>query len=344
MNSTLCILCERPFLDEFPLSNPSAFWLQEFMGEGSTFVMRGASQYSEVSDVVSLPSSSSTFDFLKKFLIDSKFRSESREVIARVLRLRESADALWVRGPALIPLLLSGIWMKKYALKSRVHICANRLTIAYAFRAPSVINFLRLFYGFLLVGILRLASRRGAQFYYTGTHVRKAFGLTNAKFLIDFVPRKAVKVKPRAGGVYLGRLDKISDNSEFKSIAMRANAPLDVYGPGELKDDLDCYSLKGVVNPLDVQDVLSSYIYLVCITNAYYEGFPRVLAEAIDQEMCVVVNRDASFIGDLIGYPKLIFSDEFNEPLVLQKNANFDEQAQFEFVHKIRKSSLLNVE
>ena len=225
-----------------------------------------------------------------------------------------------------------------------IHLCANRLTASFLFQNFNLINIGRFFWGLLLRQIFRLAERKGARFFHTGEHVKNNFKIKNSTYLIDFVPHMLNSVYRRQGFVFLGRTSKLNKNEELRRLASILPNKIDVYGPGSSQHNVDWVSYNGILSPSKVPVTISKYSALVCITEEYYEGFPRVIAEAISQNMWIIVNRDSTFYKDVREYPYLIVSNDIESSRqlddFLHKQIIDNEKI---FQKKILKRSLIDV-
>lgn len=191
----------------------------------------------------------------------------------------------------------------------RIHICANRLTFTFLKQNFTVSNLLKFLNGKVTTLLLKVAERKGAKFYHTGNQVKRAFHIKKSIYLIDYIPKYFEFTESRKGFVFLGRTSKIKGNAELSRFVSLIPTELNLYGPGESSKIPAGISYRGVVAPELVAKEISQYAVLVCITHEYYEGFPRVLAEAISQNMWVVVNQSCTFFQDIKDYPYLIISE-----------------------------------
>ena len=342
----LVILGEAPFIQSDPLSNPSASWLRAYFSKSNlSILMRGTKdlQVDANTRVFSLPSAKNTLSMLSGLFLDANFRKEFFSVRKVIRQQKESASKIWLRAPSLIPLLLSGCWRKEYAQKMHIHICANRLTFSFFKKQKNVVNFIKFLNGKATTFILKQAEKKGATFYHTGSQVQEAFGIKESKYLIDYLPKKYDFDDKRQGLVFLGRTSKLKGNAELTRFVNVTSNNISLYGPGDTSELPECVNYKGVVSPELVAEEISQYEALVCITNEYYEGFPRVLAEAISQEMWVVVNESCTFYNDLVNYPYLITSEDVKENEDLEALlSSRDETISNNFTQLIEKRSLLN--
>lgn len=318
--SVLVILGEAPFVKGEPTSNPSVSWLQVFFKDYKmALIMRGAGDSVQGDQkVISLPESKNTLSMIKNLLFSKSQRDDFFRVKHTIKKEKSESSLIWLRAPSLIPLLLSACWKKKYAQKMYIHICANRLTFGYLKANFTIANLLKFFNGKATTLILKSAERKGAKFFHTGEQVKQAFKIANSTYLIDYLPKYFEFDCRREGFVFLGRTSKIKGNAELARFVNLIPSGLHLYGPGESSSILKEINYQGVVAPELVAEEISKYVALVCITHEYYEGFPRVLAEAISQDMWVVVNQSCTFFEDIKDYPYLIRSEDIKSAQQLE--------------------------
>ncbi|MGB6141274.1 MAG: hypothetical protein WBG55_13210 [Pseudoalteromonas rhizosphaerae] len=341
----LIILGEAPFVKGDATSNPSVSWLKEyFNGSKMSLIMRGAGDSEQENQkIISLPESKNTLSMIKGLLFSNSHREDFGRVQKVIRQEKNQSSLIWLRAPSLIPLLLSTCWKKKYAEKMYIHICANRLTWAFLKRNFTVANLFKFLNGKLTTLILKKAERSGAKFFHTGNQVQEAFNIKESTYLIDYLPKHYPYNKQREGFVFLGRTSKIQGNAELSRFVKCIPGELNLYGPGESNAIPNGISYQGIVAPELVAKEISQYAVLVCITHEYYEGFPRVLAEAISQDMWVVVNRSCTFFADIKYYPYLIISEDIANvhqlESLLQKRSM---QSNNDFKQNIEDKSLIN--
>lgn len=304
------IFYEKPFCNNKASSNPSVAWMESSFDQhyDFKFIMRGGG---DEDNVISFPESSSTVDTIKKFFFNSEFRADFRKKKKLTINAIKEANVVWVRAPSLVPLWLSSFWKSDVRHKLVIHVCANRFTLDRLVKSVSLNNVGRFFYGLVLKFVFFILSRKGVKFFNTGTHVANNFSIKNSDNLIDFIVNEdALQNSGNGRGlVCLGRMSKINDNTELRRFLSVINENIDVYGPGEFSDRAPFIN-KGVVDSKSVIYELSKYETLVCITEEYYEGFPRVIAEAVTLGMYVVISKKSTFVADMFDYPKLIFSED----------------------------------
>ncbi|MFA0314578.1 hypothetical protein [Vibrio cyclitrophicus] len=307
----VALICEKPFLGDEPLSNPSLYWFSSRLGDNTTYVMRGSKTSN---GYLSMPDTNSTFELISKTFTNSAFRAELRNSVKKVSSELDTADIIWIRGPSLVPFILSRFWKKKYREKSFVHICANRFTFNHLKYDFNFKNLIRYGYGCALTGLIQFLQKKGVTFFYTGSQVADNFKINNGNYLIDFVSGGVdLNLELNVNSlsfISLGRLSKLANNSEFNRFVSMANSNVDIYGPGDSSIKIDGVSNLGTVLPSEISSILDGYNVVICITNEYYEGFPRVIAEAVCKGLWVVVTKESVFLKDIIDYPKLIISED----------------------------------
>ncbi|MBU2917751.1 hypothetical protein KO505_07215 [Psychrosphaera sp. F3M07] len=306
----VAVLAEMAFLKGIVGSNPTVAWLEEyFSNDNVTYIMRGNEP--DKDGVINLPSSKGTIDYLKNYLFNRNYRSAAKTKANKIRTDISNADLVWVRAPSLVPMLIAQIWKKEVQNKLNVHICANRMTWSYLKEVPSLINVVRFIYGAILKVCFKRLESKGVKFYFTGKQVGDNFGIKNGTYLIDYLTGSLIESEFNFEMIALGRTTKFANNKEMFRFAQAIGSPIDIYGPGEAlnKNFSGIYNTKGVVPPSKIQAVLSNYNTLICISFEYYEGFPRVIAEAIQQNLWVVVTKKCVFFNDIKDYPKIIISE-----------------------------------
>ena len=277
----------------------------------------------------SFPAFSGTIGFFKDCLRSKELRDNYLLKFKQLRKDVQEADIVWVRGPSFIPILAAGFFLGiKDKKKIHIHICANRVTWSFLLKHFSVVNLFRYFYGVFLVAYYHYMQRSGSKFYYTGSHVKSNFHINTGDYLVDFVPdyitKKPLESFSEHRAISLGRLNKLADNDEFIRFSSLFGREISVFGPGDFParfEDQKCISYEGSLAPSDVLPTVDRYSIVVCISNEYYEGFPRVIAEAVQLRKILVVNKSSVFFEDVKHYPKLIISEEistsdgFNEKL-----------------------------
>ncbi|MDU0114550.1 hypothetical protein RT723_16445 [Psychrosphaera aquimarina] len=306
----VAVLAEMAFVKGIAASNPTVAWLDKyFSNDKVTYIMRGNEPNTE--SVINLPPSQGTIDYLKNYFFNRNYRIDAKTKAQKIRTDIINADLVWVRAPSLVPMLIAQIWKKEVQNKLNVHICANRMTWRYLKEVPTFKNLARLIYGVILKLCFKRLESKGVKFYFTGNQVKDNFGLKNGTYLIDYLTGPLKESDFNFEMIALGRTTKFVNNKEMLRFAQAVGSPIDIFGPGEIlsKKFSESYNTKGIVSPSEIQAILSNYNTLICISFEYYEGFPRVIAEAIQQNLWVVVTKKCVFYNDIKDYPKLIISE-----------------------------------
>ncbi|MCC5855538.1 MAG: hypothetical protein JJU10_07680 [Idiomarina sp.] len=342
------VICEKPFLGSDFSDNPSVSWmLRNAPGEVVT-LMRGTKKSQAV---LSLPDSASTLGLIKKIITSRASFMEVKGIFSQSIEMALKSDLIWVRGPGLLPIIFSSCFRPKVSKKSIIHLCANRLTFHYLVGNFSVGNLLRFLYGLTLILLMKYLALTGARFCYTGSQVKHNFRLPDSSsYIIDFLPKFShppVVVNSGTNSeikcIALGRLSKFNNNSELQRFIEVSGAVIDIYGPGDSSTFNHGGGLQycGAVKPSNVADVMDTYAALACISLEYYEGFPRVIAEAINAGKWVIVSMHSTFFKDVQQYPRLIVSECVVGPFSFYSSPNssivdfwhqIQSRAQIEFI------------
>ncbi len=105
--------------------------------------------------------------------------------------------------------------------------------------------------------------------------------------------------------VFVGRLNKQKNLFNLIEAVHNTNLSLDIYGEGELEEELKKFAIKnganvhfkGTVANNDLPDVLNKYKYFVL--PSLYEGMPKTLLEAMSCG-CVCIGTDVCGINEVI--------------------------------------------
>jgi len=105
--------------------------------------------------------------------------------------------------------------------------------------------------------------------------------------------------------VFVGRLNEQKNLYNLINAISKTNYTLDIYGQGELKEDLINYAknsnanvnFKGVVKNKELPNILNMYKYY--ILASYYEGMPKTLLEAMACG-CICIGTDVDGINEVI--------------------------------------------
>lgn len=118
-----------------------------------------------------------------------------------------------------------------------------------------------------------------------------------------FVPKETEKCPDRI--IFVGRLSKEKNLSNLISAIAKTDMTLDIYGKGELREELEEHAKKqgarvnfmGTVPNSKLPDVLNRYKYF--ILPSYFEGMPKSLLEAMACGL-VCIGTDVEGINELI--------------------------------------------
>lgn len=269
--------------------NASAEWLIEsFDVSNHTFIMR--ENRGDEKGIVNLHS-------FRKILHSRK----------KIINLVKQSEKIWFRLPS--PKVLLVFILAKNHLKHKsvyIHFCANRMTYIYLKSNFSTTNLFRFIYGIFVK--LYFRNKKDFIYYYTGSHVKNNFNLSkDSKFIIDQVTLKLSQVKG-SGNCYFGRFFKLNDPS-FLNFLNNNKISVDCYGSGVFPESKNLIN-KGLLPSEKVMLTLNQYEGIIFPGHEYFEGFPRVLYQAIILKKKIYMHSASNFIDDIMWYEGLNFYDK----------------------------------
>lgn len=285
-------------------NSPSALWLQKKHPEiAFTFIMRGA--ISSDSHLGFYDSSTKTLAFLKGMIFSPAFRRNVRNVQWYLDKQIKCHDQVWIRGPGIIPLYHGFKTVMKHGVAKKnkivmVHLCANRLNFSYLIGHVTSRNIFRFISGLVALYFVKKITPFTNNFFYTGSHVKQNFYLPeDSRYIIDTdVEEQGAQARSKKI-VFLGRIEKLANfNHELFELKKRG-VLVEAFGSDSVMVADDCVRKGGYIAPSAVLTALSEYKICLCWSNEYYEGFPRVILEALAVGCIVLVNKGAVFENDV---------------------------------------------
>ena len=280
--------------------NASAEWLiKRFDVSNYTFIMR-ENRDDEIG-VVNLHSYRKIFSSRKK-----------------IINLVKQSEKIWFRLPS--PKVLLVFMLAKNHLKHKsvhIHFCANRMTYKYLKSNFSGPNLFRFIYGKFVKTYFK--NKNNFNYYYTGSHVKNNFNLSkDSKYIVDQVTLELSQVNGY-GNCYFGRFFKLKDPS-FLSFLNKNKISVDCYGSGVFPESKNLIN-KGLLSSEKVMLTLNKYEGIVFPGHEYFEGFPRVLYQAIILKKKIYIDSSSTFVDDIVWYDRLNFYDKI---LKRKKGNKFD--------------------
>ena len=166
----------------------------------------------------------------------------------------------------------------------------------------------RIAYRYADIGVI--TSRQAQEYICSKYSFLKEKSKIIGNFIDDkqFYPQNCKKYENRI--IFVGRLSKQKNLFNLIEAISKTPLTLDIYGEGELQDELECWAnrlnarvnSKGVVSNSDLPEILNRYRYF--ILPSFYEGMPKALLEAMACGLlCIGTNVDG--INEVI-------EDEYN--------------------------------
>jgi glycosyltransferase involved in cell wall biosynthesis len=118
-----------------------------------------------------------------------------------------------------------------------------------------------------------------------------------------FMPKKINKYKNRV--IFIGRLSHVKNLFNLLDAFSNSKITLDIYGDGELKNEIKLYidsgnisaNLKGVVSNNNLPEIINRYNFY--ILPSFYEGTPKALLEAMACGL-VCIGSDVQGVSEII--------------------------------------------
>lgn len=285
-------------------NSPSALWLQKKHPEiAFTFIMRGA--ISSDSHLGFYDSSTKTLGFLKGMIFSPAFRRKVRNVQQYLDKQIELHDQVWIRGPGIIPLYhgVKTVIKDEVAKKNKVvmvHLCANRLNLAYLLGHFTLSNLSKFVSGLIALYFVKKIIPLTNQFFFTGSHVKHNFNLPDdSKYLIDTDIKDQGAQARSKNVIFLGRIEKLTNFTHELFELKKRGVFVEAFGSDFSMVPDGCVRKGGYIAPSDVLTTLAQYKICLCWSTEYYEGFPRVILEALASGCIVLVNKGAVFENDV---------------------------------------------
>ncbi len=128
--------------------------------------------------------------------------------------------------------------------------------------------------------------------------------------------------------IFIGRLTPIKNIFNLISAISMTNLTLDIYGDGNLKDELSKYSkklnskvnFKGIISNSKVPEILNQYKYFVI--SSLFDSMPKTLLEAMSCGL-ICIGTDVIGINEIIVDGKNGFLFAGTEAILLKKKIDF---------------------